>query len=861
MNRHGLMTAACGLLLGIVSPARADGPPPAPKPTFWVVPHTHWEGAVFKTREEYLDVGLPNILQALRLLEEQPSYRYTLDQVAYVRPFLERYPDKEAAFRRFLAEGRLQVVGGLDVMPDVNMPGGETFVRQMQYGKGYFRAKLGLDVTAGWLIDTFGQHAQMPQLLALAGFKTFWFVRGVPRQEHPTEFFWEGIDGTRIASFYLPQSYALMYPTPTVPAAFRTFARQRFDALNPNTPVVGVDRVGVSAADVSEPEAQQAPLIEAFNKAGDAAFTVRLGIPADYEAVVARRPDRPVFKGELNPIFQGTYSSRIELKAWMRTMEQKLLTAEKLGVLAAWLGTPVRPATTWRAWEPVLFNQTHDLASGVMTDHVYDDTVRSYEFSRRLADEAIDQRWTAVTAAIDTEGAGTPIVVFNTLGWPRSDVAEVDVGFTRGGVLGLSLADETGQDVPAQVVESTRYADGGLKTAKVAFLARDIPSLGYRTYHLGTTATAGATDISARPLENALVRATVDPATGAITGLWLKADGWEALSGPGVVAREADHGDFWELYHGLDGGSRVAMTTRQAVPARGKAAFSDEQKGAGQFVRGPVLAEFRVAHPFGSGRFATRVRVVEGLRRIDVTTTLVNNEKYVRYQALFPTTIEGGTRFDEIPFGAIRRPDAIEFPAQNWVDHGDGRHGLAILNVGLPGQVVTGSTMMVSLLRAHTLGAYGFGGGYEPGMSSETGFQIGQERILHYALVPHAGDWRDAGVFRDGLELNHPLICRTVAPHPGRLPKRWGLLEVSAPGVVVSALDPAPDGDAVLRVYEATGRPAQGVSVRWNAPVAAAREADLLERPGKVLAVSGNAVRLDLHPFEIRTIRLRLGAG
>jgi hypothetical protein len=44
--------------------------------------------------------------------------------------------------------------------------------------------------------------------------------------------------------------------------------------------------------------------------------------------VVARRPDRPVFKGELNPIFQGTYSSRIELKVWMRTMEQKLLTAE-----------------------------------------------------------------------------------------------------------------------------------------------------------------------------------------------------------------------------------------------------------------------------------------------------------------------------------------------------------------------------------------------------------------------------------------------------------------------------------------------------------------------------------------------------
>src|SRR6202161_3712736 len=57
----------------------------------WVIPHTHWEGAVFKTREEYLEEGLPNILKAMRLLREQPSFRFTLDQVAYVRPFLERY--------------------------------------------------------------------------------------------------------------------------------------------------------------------------------------------------------------------------------------------------------------------------------------------------------------------------------------------------------------------------------------------------------------------------------------------------------------------------------------------------------------------------------------------------------------------------------------------------------------------------------------------------------------------------------------------------------------------------------------------------------------------------------------------------
>src|SRR5689334_18921666 len=86
-------------------PVRAAEAPPAAaatRPTFWVVPHTHWEGAVFKTREQYLDMGLSNILKAMRLLRTQPDFRFTLDQVAYIKPFLERYPEEAEAFRKYV---------------------------------------------------------------------------------------------------------------------------------------------------------------------------------------------------------------------------------------------------------------------------------------------------------------------------------------------------------------------------------------------------------------------------------------------------------------------------------------------------------------------------------------------------------------------------------------------------------------------------------------------------------------------------------------------------------------------------------------------------------------------------------------
>jgi alpha-mannosidase len=737
----------------------------------------------------------------------------------------------------------------------------------MQYGKQFYRDRLGVEVTIGWPLDTFGQHAQIPQLFTLAGFKSAWFQRGVTRPDHPSEFLWEGIDGTRIPAFWLPYSYGLLYHSPTEFPAFDNFMRKRYAMLDANS--YGTDRVGMAGADVSEPEEHLVPMIKKFNEQKDAPFRMRLAVPSEFEAVVSMRTDRPVFRGELNPIFQGTYSSRIELKHWMRTLERKLVTAEKLAALGGWLGRPGDPAALWRAWEPLLFNETHDLASGVMTDHVYADTVRNYEFVDRLADEQIGSGWDALAAKIDTRGPGTPVIVHNPLGWTRTDLATVDVGITDRGVKAIGLVDDAGAEIPIQIEHEGRYGDGGLRTARIAFAARDVPALGHRVYHVVPRPQAESPRDDASEtgnvVETSLYRVTFDLATGAIASLRVKDGDREVFAGPaGVVVRKEDRGDLWEPYRGLDGGSKIAMTTHEPVPARGKGQtrFSDEYKDRpGTIRRGPVYSEFEVAHPFDAGSFATTIRVHHALRRIEGRIRLVNQEKYVRYQALFPTGIRNGKNVHEIPFGAIERPSGIEFPAQNWVDHGDGETGLALLNVGLPGNVATDGTLMVSLLRAHTVGAYGFGGGYEPGMTSDTGFQLGKERTMRYALVPHSGDWREARVYRDGLEFNHPLLARVAAPHPGPLPARWGLLEISAPNVVLSDLKPARGGGIALRVYEASGDPVNAVSIKLHARIASATEANLLEDPGSPIETEDNTIRLNLRPYEIRTVILHLAPG
>ena len=841
------------------------------KPTLWLIPHTHWEGAVFKTREEYLEVGLPNILTALRLLKEHPDYRFALDQVAYFKPFLERYPEEAPAFRKFIAEGRLQIVCGLDIMPDVNMPSGESFVRQMLYAKGYCRDALGVDVKVGWLLDTFGHHGQMPQVLKLAGFNSFWFWRGAEnrdandRPKTPSEFLWQGIDGTRIPAFWLPFSYGAFYGSPADLPGFTAFMKQHYDTLAPFSPPGG-DRVGPAGVDVCEPELHLPAMVEQFNRQPNMPFTLRIGVPTDFEAVVAKRADLPVITGERNPVFQGIYSSRIELKQWMRNMERRLTDAENFGALANWLGSPSDDAMTWRAWEPSLFNVTHDLASGVMTDRVYEDTVRSYEFSQRLADELIETRLGNIVARIDTRGEGVPLAVFNTLGWPRTDVAHGDVGFAEGGIKDFEVSDPAGKIVPAQILETERYADGGLKRIKFAFVARDVPAMGHCVYRVMPSRAAGeskagvADTHGGNVLENGFYRADFDLATGALTHLAVKAGDWQALKSPGnIVASQTDQGDFWELNHSLGEGS-VMVTRPLNVPQPGHAHFStDERAENGNVLHGPVFSEFQVKHPFGANSFATTARLYEGIPRLEFTTRILNNEKQVRYRLLVPTAIEKGQNVHEIPFGAIERPTAQEFPAQNWIDYGDGRHGVALLNRGLPGNNVADGTLMLSLMRATHINNYGIGGGYER-QSTDSGFELGQERTFHYALMPHAGDWREAGVSRAGMEFNHPLIVRKAALHAGSLPKRWGLIDISQPNVMLSAFKPGKDGTTVIRVYETDGRGAKGVQIKLNATVLSASDANLMEDAGTKLNVQDNTFRFDLHPFEIKTFSLRLEA-
>jgi alpha-mannosidase len=507
----------------------------------------------------------------------------------------------------------------------------------------------------------------------------------------------------------------------------------------------------------------------------------------------------------------------------------------------------------------------------VMVDKVYDDSLQRYAQVRQLSEPMIQASLDYIIRRIQTAGKGVPITVFNMLGWRRTEVAEVEVPFSDPGVHNFALLDPEGHAIPYQILNAARNDYGGLRQARVAFLAREVPGLGYAVYH----AVPNAEGVASAPenkhdttredqadMENEFFRASLNLWNGDLTSLVLKGDNWQALAAPGnTVAREYDGGDFWELYGTLNGARFTSMKKPILAPRPNYTQWSsDFVGGGGSISTGPVFSEFHIVHPLGKNQIRTQIRMYQGLPRIDITTELVNQEEFVRYRAIFPTSIRNGKAVHEIPFGAIERPESQEYPAQNWIDYSDGAHGFSLINQGMPGNNVSDGKLMLSLMRSTKLISYGFIGGYQPGVGSDSGLGLGKTYKLNYAIVPHSGDWRSAQPWRTGMAFNNPLIVRTADSHNGDLPARWGLAEISNDNVVVSALKPSRSGSAAIRVYEASGQAQSGVRASWGTRVSEISEVNFLEEQGSRLTGQGKDFVFDLKPYQIKTFRVQLQA-
>ncbi len=241
---------------------------------------------------------------------------------------------------------------------------------------------------------------------------------------------------------------------------------------------------------------------------------------------------------------------------------------------------------------------------------------------------------------------------------------------------------------------------------------------------------------------------------------------------------------------------------------------------------------------------------------VDVENDIDWHERHVLLKAAFPLAATSGLATYEIPYGTIERPTTrnnswekaqFEVPAMRWADLGDGKHGMSLLNQTKFGYDAVGNMLRLTLLRGPTW----------PDPEADQG-----HHHFHYALYPHAGTWKDAQTMRRGWEYNYPLTGVATTTHAGSLPAEHSFASVSPDNVVLTAVKKAEDANGLIfRVYEWAGKSA---TAEFHVPSGAtgATVTNLMETPeGSALTVTGDVVKVPIHPYEILTIRVDYPSG
>jgi alpha-mannosidase len=819
-----------GSALGQVAGPPVEGPPEEPPPpegppSFQPQPddiqylgrRVHLDTASLYDDHQYQTfnewpLGIAHFRQRIRETVSLFDVDKNFEQ-AYVFPglmlheMLESYdPDLLARVKHWHEEGYMEFVGSGWTEFDAQLLSGESQVRQFLFAQRYLREHYGKPEEIAWLLHSPGLPPNMPQLLRLCGMTRAYF-----KTEHVPDnvFAWEGIDGSRVDSIMNP------YPF--------TIETEEDNAKAKRTPKI---------------------------KTTKGLFDAKLADPGTL----------PVHRGEFDAVAKGRLTTHGDVKRWHRDAENALISAEALSSLASLSGFsyPAIDLTQW--WKDLMFHQQREILGGLCHHVSYENTQTMLENVSARAEWCARAALRHLAIRVPNPHRWEGAVVGNPLGWRRSGPVTLPVSPAMGREGRFRVTRGDGAPASYQVVSTL---DGN----RLVFWADDAPAFGYQTYRVepltpdarsvphenpeGLDSAECSAEGTHVRIENGWVRVLLDKNTGQISSIFDKARGREVLQGgrPGNVFEA-----YMELPHEESALQLGVVNDVIPITSRVDTTLTD---------LGPLVARVRLMWRFQDSRIVQWISLTAGSPRIDFEMQLDwreygNPEKPAPMVRVgFPVAAPGqGRALYSAPFAHVERPtNGDEVPALTWAAVVGADGGAALLNDCRHGHSVTPhGVLRLSLVRSS----------YEPDPRPDQ-----YVHRIEYALLPLGADAQPAGLTREGLSFNRPLLAHGVRREdvpfwrPERdLPDRFEpLVFEGLPDVVPTCWKRAEDGDGyILRVYQAAAEPGRGV-LNIGFPVTAVLDVNVLEDPIAETPLEqtevGGRVPFELRPFQIRTLRIR----
>ena len=464
--------------------------------------------------------------------------------------------------------------------------------------------------------------------------------------------------------------------------------------------------------------------------------------------------------------------------------------------------------------------------------------------------------------------------------WEGAGPGPLDEALERAQAL---LANETIQRYSLRVLK---------EELTIQFVARDLPPLGYRTYHFqpGSRQSSGvsrqhpasSTQYPATSIENEYFRVEVNPDDGTLT-ISDETTG-QVLRGCNRFVDGGDRGDEYNYCQP----ERDCLVGRPATPPAIRL-LSTGEVGATLEIALVYQVPVSLASENRSRRddetlplpIVTRVTLTPGVRRVDFETTVETRARDHRLRAHFPTGLAVDTACAGGHFDIVERPLDVVATTEGWaeqpvpthpqrafVDVSDGERGVMLANRGLPEyevlRGVDGAEIVLTLLRCvgwlsrddmHC--RHGHAGPAEAVPEA----QCPGRHTFRYSLIPHTGDYCQAHSLAYAFQSD--LRAISTGAHAGPLvlseaeglPTTLSFVTVEPSTLEVSAVKkPEEGGGLIVRCWNVGSEPVEGTIRLWRSFRRALR-VNLAEEGDMELARDADAVTLPVCGREVVTLR------
>lgn len=856
------------------------------KESVYCVGHTHIDVAWKWTLAVTEDKAVRSFSTVLELMREYPEYIFMSSQPQLYKYVKKNAPEVYEEIKERVKEGRWETDGGMWVEADCNLSSGESLVRQFLYGQRFFREEFGKENCMLWLPDVFGYSAALPQIMQKCGLSYFMTTKinwnEFNRMPYDT-FLWEGIDGSRVLTHFIPTRDYKTPPEPGRTDFFTTYngtinasqikgGWERYSQKYLNGEVLNSfghgDGGGGATREMLE---NYRRLAKGIPGCPQAKMSTARHFFEVLESHVKDNKYLPSWVGELYLEYhRGTYTSMARNKKYNRKSEYAYENLETYSMMnRLWNKADYPEEMLKEGWEVILRNQFHDILPGSSIREVYEDSREEYEGileeSRNMTEAALGHIVSNINAP-----AGS-VVVFNPNSAPSSGL--------------VTLPD-------SEKLHNPVVCDGEKKlpVQKTAddfriFYAEGVPAKGYKTYMVTEAMPPdmqpGKTHIdeAEEMPENMTAGDAVIHAAANAEEIRIPAEREPECPGRMEIGTAVMENDFFRVEYNEKGQfARIFdKKAEREVLKPGQAGnvivsyedrphnydawdinnyYTEKSWEVGQVTsmevteNGPVRGCVRIVRNYLDSVITQYVYLYRDIPRIDIRNVIDWKEHQILLKDYFPVDVHANEAVFEIQYGNVTRNthdntswDFAKFEVchHKWLDVSENGYGVSILNDCKYGVSVRGGLIGLSMLKSPIY----------PNPDADK-----EMHEFTYSIYPHRQDWREAGTVQQAYRLNNPLTAAWKENGGGVLDTEYSFVSSNQENAVIEVVKKAEDSDEVIvRLYECYNRRTP-VTLTFGKELASAAECNMLEEEERSVGFEGNTVSFMMRPYEIKTIKV-----